>query len=351
MTDWVEDLNNAEAADESSVLLTVVGVRGSAPREIGARMIVTGTQTIGTIGGGQLEYQCVQIACAQLRAGVRESHETSTRRFALGSGCGQCCGGVVEVMFEFLEDSRADWLLTLRELRNQGSPFVMATSTNDASCKFLFAEDVQMISNGDRECPDEIVAAAQYLMKTGGHAIRAKDYLLEPGGWHDFDVAVFGAGHVGAATVDALSRLDCRIRWIDGRRNMFPPAVPANVVAIRSDDPARESAAMPPGSSYLVMTHSHPLDLEICDRILRRDKFAYLGLIGSDSKRRRFERLLSKQGMPANLLDKLVCPVGVPGIEGKKPVEIAIAVAAEVLQVRDARIAKVAGPVQLKALG
>ena len=164
------------------------------------------------------------------------------------------------------------------------------------------------------------------------------DFLLEPIRPTAFNIAVFGAGHVGAATIDVLSRLDCNIRWIDSRRNVFPDSLPGNVQAIRTAEPDREVLAMPPGSLFLVMTHSHPLDLDICVRVLQREDFAYCGLIGSKSKRRRFERLMKKQGVPESLLPRLVCPIGVPGVGGRKPAEIAIAVAAEALQVRDATI-------------
>lgn len=89
---------------------------------------------------------------------------------------------------------------------------------------------------------------------------------------------------------------------------------------------------MPPGSFYLVMTHSHAIDFDICDRILRRDDARYCGLIGSLSKRRRFEKRYRQQGMPQPLLDNLICPIGVDGISGKKPAEIAVSTAAEVLR-------------------
>ena len=82
------------------------------------------------------------------------------------------------------------------------------------------------------------------------------------------------------------------------------------------------------------MTHSHALDFDIVDRILRRGDAQYCGLIGSLSKRRRFEKRYRQQGMPQELIDSLVCPIGVNGINGKKPAEIAVAVAAEILKLR-----------------
>ena len=180
------------------------------------------------------------------------------------------------------------------------------------------------------------MVAARALLATNGNAIQDSGFLLEPICESNFHIAVFGAGHVGAATVDALSRLDAKIRWIDNRKRIFPPCLAANVTSLESADPAREVAAMPAGSYYLVMTHSHPLDLDICNRILYRNDFSYCGLIGSLSKRRRFERLLRKQGITDESLRRLVCPIGISGIAGKKPAEIALSVAAEVLRTRDA---------------
>ena len=95
MNEWIDELSDLCAADEPAVLVTVAGIRGSAPREVGAKMIVTPTETIGTIGGGQLEYQCTRIA-----VGLFDSVEMSLRSFPLGASMGQCCGGVVEILFE-----------------------------------------------------------------------------------------------------------------------------------------------------------------------------------------------------------------------------------------------------------
>jgi len=200
---------------------------------------------------------------------------------------------------------------------------------NDAGCQSF---------DDAGSCPSSTLNAARELLASNERANVSDDYLLEPARESEFNVAIFGAGHVGAATLDALSRLDCKIRWVDGRRNIFPTTVPANVTCVESADPAREVAALPADSYFLIMTHSHPLDQEICLQALSRDDFAYCGLIGSASKRRRFERLLLKQGLTEDHLSRLVCPIGVTGVTGKKPVEIAISVAAEILQTRDAKV-------------
>ena len=94
MNEWIESLTDLTAAGEPVVIVTVAGIRGSAPREVGARMLVTETETIGTIGGGQLEYQCTRRAVERLS---RRS-TTDVPRFPLGPSMGQCCGGVVEIL-------------------------------------------------------------------------------------------------------------------------------------------------------------------------------------------------------------------------------------------------------------
>lgn len=336
MNDWIDTLQAQMNKGETCVLLTVCGVRGSAPREVGARMIVTSNETVGTIGGGQLEYLCVRLACEQLR-GQSEREASFVRRFPLGSNCGQCCGGVVDVMFETLAVESGNWLRVLQEAHGERRPCVVASALHDGRTCAILSEEGCLWSR-DHEIAQDLQDVAGEVLANDTDAIQRGGYLLQSVRQSGLHIAVFGAGHVGTAIVDALARLDADIRWVDSRRKYLPDRLPGSVTALESAAPAREVAAMPPGSYYLVMTHSHPLDLEICSRILRRKDAAYCGLIGSVSKRRRFERLMRKQGLDETALQQLTCPIGIDGIDGKKPVEIALAVAAEVLQVRDAML-------------
>jgi xanthine dehydrogenase accessory factor len=155
----------------------------------------------------------------------------------------------------------------------------------------------------------------------------------------DFSIVLFGAGHVGRAVVRTLAHIDCRIQWIDTRDEAFPAAIPENVVCVTTDTPEAEVALAPAGAYFLVMTHSHPQDEALAERILARDDFAYFGLIGSVSKRRQFERRLEARGVPPARLAAMTCPIGIDGIAGKEPEVIAIAVAAELLQVRSGAMA------------
>ncbi|RYF02574.1 MAG: xanthine dehydrogenase accessory protein XdhC, partial [Oxalobacteraceae bacterium] len=144
---------------------------------------------------------------------------------------------------------------------------------------------------------------------------------------------LFGAGHVGAAIVQAMAALPCHITWIDERADMFPASLPPNVTVEATDTPEAVVAAAPDDASYLVMTHSHPLDQALAEAILKRDRIGWFGLIGSATKRVQFERRLQQRGIPALRLADMVCPIGLQGIAGKEPAVIAIAVAAQLLQV------------------
>jgi xanthine dehydrogenase accessory factor len=145
-------------------------------------------------------------------------------------------------------------------------------------------------------------------------------------------VLLFGAGHVGKALARALAPLPLRVRWIDGRADAFPdPAMPGPEVVV-SDGLLDEVDAAPPGAAYLVLTHSHALDSMICAAALQRGDFAYLGLIGSRTKRAQFERGFRDLGIPQAQIDRLVCPIGGGRIRDKRPAVIAALVAAELLE-------------------
>jgi xanthine dehydrogenase accessory protein XdhC len=147
-------------------------------------------------------------------------------------------------------------------------------------------------------------------------------------------VVLFGAGHVGHALAHLLGNLPCVVQWVDERDELFPDETPANVQVEATDTPAVIVDRAPAGAYFVVMTHNHALDFELTERILRRRDFAWFGLIGSLTKRVKFERRLVARGVGPQRLARMVCPVGVPGIVDKAPAAIAVAVAAQLLQVR-----------------
>jgi xanthine dehydrogenase accessory factor len=148
-----------------------------------------------------------------------------------------------------------------------------------------------------------------------------------------FHLELYGAGHVGRAIVRLLADIPCRVRWIDARLDEPFPAVPVHVQTLHSEG----AEPCPNGAHVRVMTHRHDLDLAIIESLLREDRCASLGVIGSKSKAASFRQRLAHLGLDASALQ---CPTGLPGISGKEPALIAVAVVAELLQLAQAGSAK-----------
>lgn len=158
-------------------------------------------------------------------------------------------------------------------------------------------------------------------------------------------ILVFGAGHVGKALVRALEPLPLRILWIDTRRDEFPRRIGATI-EIEATDPMDAVRRADQGAAVVVMTHEHALDFEIAGAALRREGFSYVGLIGSRTKRRRFERWFSAHGGDARALEGLVCPIGDVGVSDKRPEVIAALVTAEIVRAVSRRRIFCVAPVQ-----
>nr|WP_315592187.1 xanthine dehydrogenase accessory protein XdhC [uncultured Cupriavidus sp.] len=297
-------------------MVTIVEVKGSAPREPGIRMLVTADDLVGTIGGGHLEWRGMDIARAMLaNRHVKGNPHRRIERIALGPTLGQCCGGVVKLAFEVLGADDLAWLDAVH------GAFAAGRSL------------------------ERTVPLAGRISTTASRALLPSVTLHADDTWHDtlvpdeMHVVLFGAGHVGHALVKVLATLPCRVHWVDERDTLFPGGLPDNVEAEATDTPEAVVDQAPPGSYFIVMTHSHALDQQLCERIFRRTDFAYFGLIGSKTKRAKFEHRMVEHGIDPARLPEMTCPMGVAGITDKAPAMIAVAIVAQLLQVRDQRIA------------
>ena len=149
-------------------------------------------------------------------------------------------------------------------------------------------------------------------------------------------LALFGGGHVGKALVKTLAPLPFAVRWIDSRDEIFPPDVPDEVACEHSNPVQAAVADLVPGSRVLIMSFSHAEDLDIvvaCLKRLRaRGDLPFVGLIGSQTKWATFRHRLEDRGFTDEEISRITCPIGVPGITGKEPEVIAVAVAAQLLQ-------------------
>ncbi|MBV6304312.1 xanthine dehydrogenase accessory protein XdhC [Candidimonas humi] len=327
MHDWIAQAYRLLESGEPTVLVTVACAEGSTPREAGARLLVTAEGLWQTIGGGHLEWRATGIARQML---LRRDGPQAARleRLPLGPALGQCCGGAATLAFEPLGRGDLAWLRELDAQLRAGRAcrreayFAAPAATPEHAAPRVMVE----AESADADPHD----ACELVRAQDGSARMAE--TLAP---VDFHIVLCGAGHVAQALVRLLGTLPCTVHWIDERDTLFPAQVPANVEIEASDTPEAAIAEAPAGSYFLVMTHSHALDQHLCQHIFRRDDYAYFGLIGSRTKHRQFERRLRERGVTAERYASMTCPIGVEGVTGKVPEVIAVAVAAQLLQVRE----------------
>ena len=306
-------LLEAIEAEGAGALVTLARVQGSSPREAGARIVVRPSGGFhGTIGGGALEWVALEAALAALKAGRGPA---ARRSLALGPELAQCCGG------------RVDWRIEVFD-RRDGEDLAALAAAEAGGVKTLTARigvDGRVERRLDRDRPGgrltETLPGGEEWTEPIGESARA--------------VYLFGAGHVGRALALALAPLPFVVRWIDSRREAFPARAPANVALIHAPEPASELAGAPDGALIVVMTHSHAIDLDVVAAALKSGRFGYVGLIGSATKRARFLRQMRDAGVTETMLARLVCPIGVPGIEGKDPAVIAASTAAQLLMMSE----------------
>ncbi len=246
---WHDAVSTLVELGKPYVIITVIGKRGSVPRDGGTKMVVCDDQNYCTIGGGHLEYRAIDLAKEMLSDGQENQR---IEQFALGPTLGQCCGGNVTLLFELFEGL-------------------------------------------------------------------------------NLNIMLFGAGHVGKALVSVLHQLPCKLRWIDSRADEFPEVIPSTVKKMISEEPIEAVLEAPANTYFIVMTHKHSLDFDIIEKILTRDDAKYVGLIGSTTKWEKFKLRFAHKDYKPSFYNKVRCPVGLNTVTGKRPIEVAISIAAEII--------------------
>ncbi len=352
-------------ASQPCVLVTLNLILGSTPREPGCRMLVTADHCVGSIGGGNLEYSAIRTArdLLQAPAAALQRHQP----FGLGPALNQCCGGAVVVHWEKLSPPCPGWV---NELASRAASFAdnqqaeqhpdrQSAATEDRRPAIRHTPHVLAMEINRPVPVRRIISAATPVMEDIPEAVLSEARRLldaapadlpelhrqglcqveqDGGTWwlHRLDavnvpLTLFGAGHVGQEVARLLERLPFNVRWVDERPDVLPAEPAGNVLPVPTASPLDEVAHMPPSSICIVMTHSHSLDEDLCHAILQRNDFCWLGLIGSQTKRRRFVQRLGKRGISEQQLQRLVCPIGLPGIHGKHPATIALALVAQLM--------------------
>lgn len=326
--DWPLALQRALEREPIIVRIVLAAVRGSAPREPGAVMLVGREIHEGTIGGGALEWQALSVAHSML---TDAEPPVRLQRLVLGSALAQCCGGTVQLWIERHTRAQLEWLATATRAARHG-PALLSSALTPGGVERAVLTVAEAARCADQEALAVLLgpaarACVQLPREGAGHVrlLERLDDALPP-------LWLFGAGHVGQALARILMELPLQLTWIDSRAGVFPTLPTRAVRVLQVADPVQCVASAPALTRFLVLTHSHPLDYALCRAILGRPDCAWIGLIGSASKAARFRSRLARDGLSAAAIARLVCPIGIDGITSKWPAAIAVGVAAQVLR-------------------
>jgi xanthine dehydrogenase accessory factor len=275
---------------------------GSAPRDEGTTMLIWDSGQFGTIGGGELEYQVTRLA----KKIIIDNKGSRIKKFSLGPDMGQCCGGAVELLIEILDETKVKFISV------DDGFFARPVFKNEKSL------NVQALIKSYRNKSVPIKTS----FKDG--------WLFEPVTKEKELIWIYGAGHVGTAIANILSKLSqFSVTCIDTSQDRYPDNFPKTVEKLITKNPAQIVQYAPSETHHLILTYSHALDLEICHQLLQHN-FATAGLIGSKTKWARFKKRLNELNYTFEQINRIICPIGEPSF-GKSPYEIAIGVASMLL--------------------
>ena len=277
------------------VLATVTATKGSSPRNAGARMLITLKESWGTIGGGAVEFDIMARARKMLANGDN-GWERQHLTFALGPDMGQCCGGQMSILLEKFGNKQESDLRALSAA---------------VTCKTILSHPLGSGPPLSVEPISRVPAFSAPITPP-----------LTP-------LFIYGAGHVSRALLPRLDGLGFEIFLVDIDDERYPVDLGDKAQKLLAKAPEAIASHAPLGAAHLVMTHSHSLDEAICLELLTRGGFAFLGLIGSKSKRARFKKRLLAAGVSESMLELLVCPIGIDEITGKSPSYVALSIAAQ----------------------
>jgi xanthine dehydrogenase accessory factor len=298
-------------------------------------MLVSDAGVWGTIGGGRLEFQAIARAREMLQHPQAPAH---FEKILLGTQIQQCCGGHVTLWWERYtpaDHERVSQLASL--LRDHGHVLLQSSKTQRMSSLLAASKVTTTEATPQRRAT---MAKPREAADRPSHSA-AKTYIAsdETGNAHLFESVVwtaeelwlFGAGHVGKAIVKTLENLPFRIFWVDNRPEYLPSVDSSQVSTVRTETPEETVEHASPGSWFLIMTHDHAIDFRVVHAVLTRADARYLGLIGSTPKAKHFRNQLRAQGVPEDRIQRLTCPIGLPGLTSKNPQVIAVSAVAQLL--------------------
>ena len=381
---WSE-IGRLLAAHPRLALATIVARQGSAPRLAGTRMLVLPDgRTLGTVGGGRYEAECIQ-ACQDLLK--RENEKMALCRPAQGSARGQLrhfslqgvgdmdmvCGGSLVLLLEPLSARRQRGLLAkMREAEARSEPWAFITrigkeegeapSAPEGAAwvsveRFLYLPEAGLFSDDGHwplgqalPLPEAALAAVQKFYARGCSEGREPELLaLEDGEYlleffpRPYQLLIFGAGHISRALASLAHTLGLGTTVLDDRpefasRERFPFCRAETLPSLSRKDAAAFLAGAAPRAkeAIIIVTRGHAHDRDVLAAALGTEA-GYIGMIGSTRKRESVYASLRRMGFTGEDFTRVRSPIGVD-IGAETPEEIAVSIAAELIQWRRGRL-------------
>lgn len=230
--------------------------------------------------------------------------------------------------------------------RDGGSKMVVTTdATYDTigggQLEFLLVQQARELLAQNKTCQilKPIPLAAEAAQCCGGNVT----VMLEAFAACTWQIALFGAGHVCQSLVTILAGLPCQVRVVDNRPELMTNNLPANCRYEFYADPTESIAQLPDDTWNVIFTHDHTLDFALCKTLLSDQRWAYAGMIGSQTKALRFRKRLADAGFAAQAIEKIHSPIGLPEVKGKLPMEVAVSIAAQLQNLYYQRVPVQAG--------
>lgn len=250
--------------------------------------------------------------------------------------------------------SKTPWFEAAADRRHRGQPWVLATvlstqgsAPRNSGTKMVIDARSSADTLGGGQLEFLVIARARELISDGRERQLLEHFplssragqccggsvtvLLECFAGAELQLHIFGAGHVARALLPVLAPLEWQLHCIDNRAELLEDDLDGRVHNHFLTDPVAHISRMNPGAFALILTQDHALDYRLLSALLDRDDCAYLGMIGSRTKAQRFRRRLASDGFIQGQVDKFYSPVGLSEVPGKKPAEVAISIAAQLL--------------------
>ena len=347
MKELMKKLKEEVVHGNDCYLIALIESEGSTPRSSGAYMLVNKNGWVaGTVGGGGMEYAAVQEAQKQLLAyaeeeakakqtnehanlvndgmgvqaatSVTSAQRSFHKRFDLTPAAGMACGGYCSLQYCYLPANKETEILAeyiLYKL-NGSYPWWLLIPMGEGSI---------------------LVEEAISLKKHQGfYELDSKEYYAQQYNY-DGRVFVFGAGHVARELVPLLSHLGFKCVVIDDRAEFADPEVfpTAHKVVLADYTKLAEVCKIHCKDYAVVMTRGHVHDAN-CERFLLTTPVPYIGVMGSKNKARLAREALLSEGYTEEQLERITTPIGLD-IGSETPAEIAVSIAAQLIQVRSQR--------------